>query len=141
MKCEECSAKITLNAFEFSINKHGHALCYTHQSWLSKLEKTKKTSLPAKKLYFFLKSEGINSTLEHNDGHKHIDIYIKEKNLARELDGKQHYIGVNALIDLKRDYNSLKNGIKTWRFPNDLINKHFEESSKIILDIINKNEL
>ena len=64
-----------------------------------------------KKLIRALQDRGIELTVHHWDGHKHIDIYIPDDNLYIEVDGMHHITNPDRIIsDFNRDYFSFKEG-------------------------------
>lgn len=65
-----------------------------------------------------LKEKGIETVLQHWDGHKHVDIFIPSASLYIEIDGIQHYVRASQIVsDIERDYHSYKEGFKTFRVP------------------------
>lgn len=65
-----------------------------------------------------LEEKGIEVILEHDDGHKHVDIFIPKAKLYIEVDGLQHYLRPSQIIaDMERDFHSYQEGFKTFRIP------------------------
>jgi len=92
----------------------------------------------AKILVDELKKRGVEIRLEHNDGHKSVDIFIPSVKLDIEIDGSQHITDpYQALTDLKRTKNSLKEGRITLRIPNTAIYQNVLGVADDILDIVN----
>lgn len=67
---------------------------------------------------------GIETELEHFDGHKHIDIYIPKGKIYIEVDGPNHYTNHLQMIDdFKRDKYSTEDGFHTVHIPNAVVEK------------------
>jgi very-short-patch-repair endonuclease len=95
----------------------------------------------AVKLSEALRIRGINNEREHNDGYKHVDIYIPEANLYVELDGKYHLTDPNHLFrDLQRDACSHKNGIETIHIPNFYVENNLDEVANAIAEVVRKRQ-
>jgi len=87
----------------------------------------------ALKLAEALKHRGIHSDVEHWDGHKHIDVYVKDPGINIELDGLQHYTNPTQIIaDFHRNYFSDQEKHYTLRIPNELIETHLDEIADAI---------
>lgn len=85
-----------------------------------------------------LRKRGIEVELEHNDGHKSVDLFIPSVKLDIEVDGSQHITdSYQALTDLKRTKNSLKEGRVTLRIPNTAIYQNVLGVADDILEIVN----
>ena len=88
-----------------------------------------------------LNYRGIRNEREHDDGHKHVDIYIPEANLYIEIDGKYHLTDPNHLFrDLRRDACSHKDGIDTIRIPNFYVENHLDEVANAIAEVVRKRQ-
>lgn len=94
------------------------------------------------KLSEALRIRGINNEREHNDGYKHVDIYIPEANLYVELDGKYHLTDPNHLFrDLQRDACSHKDGMDTIRIPNFYVENNLDEVANAIAEVVRKRQV
>lgn len=83
-----------------------------------------------------LKKRGVDLKLEHWDGHKHVDIYIKKDNLYIEVDGMQHITDPHKIIsDLNRDYFSFKESFFTKHVTNEAIETHLDEIADAIAHV------
>src|SRR4030067_3708579 len=88
-----------------------------------------------------LNYRGIRNEREHDDGHKHVDIYIPEANLYIEIDGEYHLTDPNHLFrDLQRDACSHKDGIDTIRIPNLYVENNLEELANAIAEVARKRQ-
>lgn len=73
----------------------------------------------AKRLHDALLKHGITAELEHSDGHKTVDLCIKEARFYIEVDGLHHLTHADQIIaDLKRDHYSDNDGFETLHIPN-----------------------
>ena len=73
----------------------------------------------AKRLHDALRKQGVNVELEHFDGHKTIDLCIKDARFYIEVDGLHHLTHADQIIaDLKRDHYSDNEGFETLHIPN-----------------------
>jgi very-short-patch-repair endonuclease len=82
-----------------------------------------------------LKKRGIELEQQHNDNHKHVDIYISKCNLYIEVDGLPHQTKTQQIIsDLWRDHFSTIDGISTMRVSNEVVEHHLEELVDAITD-------
>lgn len=64
-----------------------------------------------KKLTAALRARGVDFIIHHNDGHKHVDIYIPKDKIYIEVDGIPHTTRPEKIItDFNRDYFSFKEG-------------------------------
>jgi very-short-patch-repair endonuclease len=69
-----------------------------------------------------LKAVGVETVLEHFDGHKHVDIFVPKGNIYIEIDGAQHYTSTFQLqTDFERDHHSDDDGFHTLRIPNSVV--------------------
>lgn len=135
--CTECNCKITQGVFDFSVENIGVPLCMPHQKWLSEIEEN--TTAENLTLYFALKQRGVPASIEHYDGHKHIDIVIHEAKVHIEVDGRQHFNHKQALSDLKRTYYSFLEGYFTLRIPNTLVHEHLDETAEYLVSFMNES--
>ena len=91
----------------------------------------------AKKLFLDLKRRGFQVYIEYYDGHKTVDIFVKDAMVHIEVDGYQHNIDGNiAIQDLWRTYHSFKEGYFTLRIPNSAIYNDFNQTSKAVSNIL-----
>lgn len=73
----------------------------------------------AKRLHDALLKQGISAELEYSDGHKTVDLCIKEARFYIEVDGLHHLTHADQIIaDLKRDHYSDNEGFETLHIPN-----------------------
>jgi very-short-patch-repair endonuclease len=83
-----------------------------------------------------LKKRGVDLELEHWDGYKHVDIYIKKDNLYIEVDGMHHITNPDRIIsDLNRDYFSFKENFFTKHVTNEAIETHLNEIAEAIAHV------
>ncbi len=65
---------------------------------------------------------GIETKLQHWDGHKHVDIFIPKGKIYIEIDGIQHLTSVKQIMsDFQRDHFSDDDGFHTMRIPSTII--------------------
>jgi very-short-patch-repair endonuclease len=125
--CSVCKETISESVYRYSMDKFGKALCRNHQETV-----TKQTV----ELSNALNDKGVNHTLEHNDGFKHVDIAIEWAKLYLEIEGSQHlYTPKQMLTDYKRDKYSLKDGFYTIRIPNAIIENDVRSVAECISDL------
>ncbi len=85
-----------------------------------------------------LKAVGIETVLEHFDGHKHVDIYIPKGRIYIEIDGAQHYTSAFQMVtDFARDHHSDDDGYHTLRIPNEVVEKQAIKIARAIKKIVN----
>lgn len=73
----------------------------------------------AKRLHDALRKQGVNAELEHSDGHKTVDLCIKDARFYIEVDGLHHLTHADQIIrDLERDHYSDDEGFSTLHIPN-----------------------
>ena len=77
--------------------------------------------------YDFLKKLPCTVNRQKNIGDFIVDFYIASKNVAIEIDGRQHDMPENNEKDRKRDFELSKLGIKVLRYTNENINKNFND--------------
>ena len=83
-----------------------------------------------------LRKRGVDLEVEHYDGFKHVDIYIRKDKLYIEVDGIPHYTQPKKLIsDFNRDYFSFKEGFFTKHITNEAIDTHLEEIADAIAKV------
>jgi very-short-patch-repair endonuclease len=81
-----------------------------------------------------LNEAGLETKLEHWDGHKHIDIFIPSKKVYIEVDGVQHYTSDRQILsDLQRNHYSDDDGYRTIRIPSLLIPSKLESIVKAVV--------
>ena len=86
--------------------------------------------------FFALKKRGIPCEFEAYDGHKHVDIAIHDIKLYIEVDGLQHSLDPDQLLnDLKRDKFSNEGGYQTKRFNNEVIDKHLDRIADALKEL------
>jgi len=84
-----------------------------------------------------LKRRGIIIELNYWDGHKHIDIFIKDARLSIEIDGLQHLTDSEQIrADFKRECYSCKDGVDTLHMPNELLKNHFEYIVNALVEVV-----
>lgn len=97
----------------------------------------KTISKEALDLHHALEEKGIDTILEHNDGHKTVDIYIPIAKLYIEVDGLPHYTKAEQIIsDFDRDHYSDTDGFRTFRIPNEIVIHHLEKVCLAILGVV-----
>lgn len=98
-----------------------------------KNEPTKKTIV----LNNALRAVGIETVLEHFDGHKHVDIYIPKGKIYIEIDGAHHYTDAYQMVtDFVRDHHSDDDGFHTLRIPNEVVDKQAIKIARAIRKIV-----
>ena len=75
--------------------------------------------------YDFLKKLPITVNRQKNIGNYIVDFFIADKRIVIELDGSQHRMPTNLILDQKRDAELLQLGITVLRYKNDDINCNF----------------
>lgn len=80
---------------------------------------------------------GIETVLEHWDGHKHVDIFIPKGKIYIEIDGPQHYTSPRQIVsDFQRDHYSDDDGFHTMHIPNEVVQKHSMKIARAIKKIL-----
>lgn len=95
----------------------------------------------AKRLHDALLKHGITAELEHSDGHKTVDLCIKEARFYIEVDGLHHLTNTDQIIaDLKRDHYSDNEGFETLHIPNAIFKNEriFESIVEAIVGAVKK---
>lgn len=70
---------------------------------------------------------GIETKLQHWDGHKHIDIFIPAGKIYIEVDGVNHLTDVRQIMsDFQRDHYSDDDGFHTLRIPSETVPEQAE---------------
>lgn len=93
----------------------------------------------AKLLFEALVKSGIDATSEYWDGHKHIDIAIKNAQIFIEVDGLHHYTDPRQIeADFKRDHFSDGDHYNTIRIPNIIIDQHLNKVVSAIKRVVDK---
>lgn len=95
----------------------------------------------AKRLHDALLKHGITAELEHSDGHKTVDLCIKEARFYIEVDGLHHLTHADQIIaDLKRDHYSDNEGFETLHIPNAIFKNEriFESIVEAIVGAVKK---
>ncbi len=68
---------------------------------------------------------GVETELEHFDGHKHVDIFLPKGNIYIEVDGGHHYTRPAQIIsDFYRNKYSTIDGFRTIHIPNSAIEEN-----------------
>jgi very-short-patch-repair endonuclease len=84
-----------------------------------------------------LRAVGIETVLEHFDGHKHVDIYIPKGKIYIEIDGAQHYTSAFQMqTDFDRDHHSDDDGFHTLRIPNEVVDKQAIKIARAIRKMV-----
>lgn len=85
-----------------------------------------------------LNAVGIETKLEHWDGHKHMDIFIPKGKIYIEIDGLHHYTNPRQIVtDLQRDHYSDDDGFHTMRISNEVVEKQAMKIARAIKKILN----
>ena len=93
----------------------------------------------ARELYELLKQGGINAESEYSDGHKHVDIAIRDAHIYIEVDGLHHFTDpAHIEADFKRSHYSDKGNFDTIHIPNLIIEHHLQEVADAIIQVVNK---
>jgi len=93
----------------------------------------------ARELYELLKQRGINAESEYSDGHKHVDIAIRDAHIFIEVDGLQHFTDPEQIeSDFKRTHFSEGDDFDTIHVPNLIIEKHLQEVADAIVEVVKK---
>ena len=101
--------------------------------------KANKPTKWAVKLNEALNTVGVETKLEHSDGHKCVDIFIPKGNIYIEIDGIQHYTSAFHLsTDFVRDHYSDDEGFHTLRIPNEIVDKAAIKIARAIKKMINE---
>ena len=91
----------------------------------------------ARALHDALVARGIECELEPWDGHKHVDLGIPRAKINIEIDGNQHYLDPKQITaDFNRSYYSMRNGVKTIRYPNFIIDTNLNKVVDGIVRIV-----
>ena len=86
-----------------------------------------------------LRKLGIDTELEHWDGHKHIDIFIPKGKIYIEVDGIQHLTSVKQVMsDFQRDHFSDDEGFHTMRIPSTIVSEKVDSIASAIAKILQK---
>lgn len=85
-----------------------------------------------------LNAVGIETVLEHYDGHKHIDIFIPKGKIYIEIDGAHHYTSAFQIAtDFARDHYSDDSGYHTLRLANEVVEKQAMKIARAIRKVVN----
>ncbi len=99
--------------------------------------KTNQPTESALKLNTALNSVGVETVLEHFDGHKHIDIFVPKGKIYIEIDGRHHYINARQIVtDFTRDHYSSEDGFHTIHIPNEVVEKEAIKIARAIRKIV-----
>ena len=111
-------------------------IVYVNRFWGHVFTKYDKSTWVARKLHKAIIKRGVDARIEHDDGHKHIDIYIPSARIAIEVDGIQHYTNPKQIIsDFGRSRGSQKEGVNTIHIPNDLVVKHLKKIADALIEV------
>ena len=102
---------------------------YHNKNYVPLAQQLRKEMTPEEKhlWYDFLKKLPCTVNRQKNIGDFIVDFYIASKNVAIEIDGRQHDMPENNEKDRKRDFELSKLGIKVLRYTNENINKNFND--------------
>ena len=111
-------------------------IIYVNRFWGHVFTKHNKSTWVARKLHKAIVRRGVDAKIEHDDGHKHIDIYIPGARIAIEVDGIQHYTNPKQIIsDFGRSRGSQKEGVNTIHIPNDLVIKYLKKIADALAEV------
>ena len=97
----------------------------------------KSASASAKLLYEALRARNIDAILEHNDGHKTVDIAVLDAKLFIEVDGLQHFTNPDQILrDFKRSHYSDGDDFRTFYVTNQIIEKYVNEVADALVKVI-----
>ncbi len=89
-----------------------------------------------------LESRGVKTEVEHDDGHKRIDLYLKEARLNIEVDGIQHVTNPEQIMkDFRRDHFSELEGIYTLHISNYIVNHHLKALADAIKEVVEERKI
>ncbi len=81
---------------------------------------------------------GIDTVLEHSDGHKRVDIFIPKGKIYIEVDGQHHYTSHHQIIsDFERDHHSDDDGFHTLHIPNEVAEKQAIKVARALKKMLN----
>lgn len=84
-----------------------------------------------------LNTIGVETILEYDDGHKHVDIFVPDAKLYIEVDGHRHYTSATQITaDFKRTEHSVEEGFHTFHVPNEAVEKEVMRIARAIKKII-----
>ena len=99
----------------------------------------KKSTPHTERLKNALLAEGISAKCECFDGHKHVDICIKNARLYIEVDGLTHVTTAQKIeTDFKRDTYSEADGFDTLRIANSEIEQDLKHIVRAICEVVEK---
>lgn len=137
MKCIECKQSLNPEIHAWGTTLFGTELCEKHISRLEKLRSTNGTPIEAIKLYYALKTSGVQPMLEWWDGKRFVHLAISRVKLNIEIDTEYQMITPeHAITHLEDAMCSYKNGFTTIRIPHVLIKDNINETLNTILGII-----
>jgi very-short-patch-repair endonuclease len=94
-----------------------------------------------KRLHEALGKLGIDSIVEYNDGHKHVDIAIVSARIFIEVDGLHHFTDPKQIeADFKRNHYSDGDDFDTIHIPNIIIQHHCDEVAAAIAKVISSRQ-
>lgn len=84
-----------------------------------------------------LNAVGVETVLEHFDGHKHVDIFVPKGKIYIEIDGSAHYTNAHQIrTDFARDHYSDDDGFHTLRIANEVVENEAIKIARAIKKIL-----
>jgi very-short-patch-repair endonuclease len=85
-----------------------------------------------------LNTVGIETIVEHWDGHKHVDVFIPKGQIYIEIDGPHHLTRASQIMaDFQRDFYSMNDGFHTIHIPNEIVQKDAMKIARAIKKVLN----
>jgi len=101
----------------------------------------KYTTPQAIKLCDALEKQGVTVILEHDDGYKHVDLFLPQARINIEVDGLWHLTNADQVIrDFNREYHDDRKGYNTLHIQNIVIDHHLPEIVKSIVEVVYKRK-
>lgn len=95
----------------------------------------------AKLLKDALEKLGVLVESEHFDGHKHVDLFLKEAGIYIEIDGLQHLIDPKQIVaDFKREHYSDQENFNTIHITNGVVTHHLDEIAKALAQVVREKK-
>lgn len=132
-RCSVCQDHLHFLEYTYTIDQFGAPLCNPCAK-----ARLKKATPYEKKLHAALRREKINALLQYTDGHKTIDIAIKDASLYIEVDGPYHQSLEQQITDSLRDLYSRKAGFDTIRIPNSRVHNSIADTVRQIKSLHDK---
>lgn len=137
MKCIECKQSLNPEIHAWGTTLFGTELCEKHFSRLEKLRSTNGTPIEAIKLYYALKTSGVQPMLEWWDGKRFVDLAISRVKLNIKIDAYYHTItDEQAIKEWDQAMHSFHNGFTTIEIPNVLVRYRLTETVNNIVAIM-----